>query len=162
MRRRLPVVMSCFALVLAAGCGSGGKSASRESGSGAAGTQTANTKTSSPQASGSAAIVKVNTTPKYAAPSASSPVRSGVVHVAYRNIAIEPHTLRVKVGSTIQWTNYDSIEHNVTSAGGVARFASGNFGEGSTYRIRVTTPGIIHYRCTIHPVSMNGAIEVVK
>ena len=157
MRRRLPVVMSCFALVLAAGCGSAGKSASGESGSGTAGTQTSGTKTSS-----GAAILKVNTTPKYAAPSASSPVRSGVVHVAYRNIAIEPDTLRVKVGSTIQWTNYDSIEHNVTSAGGVARFASGNFGEGSTYRIRVTTPGIIHYRCMIHPVSMNGAIEVVK
>ena len=157
MRRRLPVVMSTFALVLAAGCGSAGKSASGESGSGTAGTQTSGTKTSS-----GAAILKVNTTPKYAAPSASSPVHSGVVHVAYRNIAIEPDTLRVKVGSTIEWTNYDSIEHNVTSAGGVARFASGNFGEGSTYRIRVTTPGIIHYRCTIHPVSMNGAIEVVK
>jgi plastocyanin len=144
--------MSCFALLLVAGCGSGGKSASGESGSGASGTQ----------ASTSPATIKVNTTPKYAAPSPSSPVRGGVVHIAYRNIAIEPDTLRVKVGSTIQWTNYDSIEHNVTSEGAVARFASGNFGEGSTYRIRVTTPGIIHYRCTIHPVSMNGTIEVVK
>jgi plastocyanin len=159
--------MSCFALLLAAGCGSARKSASGESGSAAAGTQTSGTqtsgaRTSGAKASGSGGIIKVNTTPRYAAPSASSPVRSGVVHVAYRNIAIEPDTLRVKVGSTIQWTNYDSIEHNVTSAGGVARFASGNFGEGGTYRVRVTTPGIIHYRCTIHPVSMNGAIEVVK
>jgi len=152
MRRRPPVAMSCFALLLAAGCGSGGKSASGESASGAARTQ----------APTSPATIKVNTTPKYAAPSPSSPVRGGVVNIAYRNIAIEPDTLRVKVGSTVQWTNYDSIEHNVTSAGGVARFASGNFGEGSTYRIRVTTPGIIHYRCTIHPVSMNGTIEVVK
>ena len=39
--------------------------------------------------------------------------------VAYRNIAIDPDTLKVKVGSTIEWTNYDSVEHNVTSEGGV-------------------------------------------
>ena len=84
------------------------------------------------------------------------------MQVAYRNIAIDPDTLRVKVGSTIKWTNYDSIEHNVTSRGGVAQFASGNFGEGGTYEVKVTKPGIIHYVCTIHPTTMNGTIEVVK
>ncbi len=84
------------------------------------------------------------------------------MQIAYRNIAIDPDTLRVKVGSTIKWTNYDSVEHNVTSEGGVAKFASKDFGEGGTYEIRVTKPGIIHYECTIHPASMNGTIEVVK
>ena len=84
------------------------------------------------------------------------------MQIAYRNIAIDPDTLRVKVGSTIKWTNYDSVEHNVTSRGGVAKFASKGFGEGGTYEVKVTQPGIIHYLCTIHPASMNGAIEVVK
>jgi plastocyanin len=84
------------------------------------------------------------------------------VPIAYRNIAIDPDTPRVKVGSTIKWTNYDSVEHNVTSKGGVASFASKNFGEGGTYEVKVTKPGIIHYLCTIHPASMNGTIEVVK
>jgi plastocyanin len=106
--------------------------------------------------------LKTDTTPKYAAPSPSSPIKSGVVQVAYRNIAIDPDTLRVKVGSTIRWTNYDSVEHNVTSEGGVAKFASKDFGERGTYEIEVTKPGIIHYECTIHPASMNGTIEVVK
>lgn len=150
MRRGLPaVVIACSALLLAAGCGSSGSSTSS--------TTTTTTKTSA-----SSGGLKTDTTPKYAAPSSSSPVQSGAVQVAYRNIAINPDTLKVKVGSTIKWTNYDSVEHNVTSEGGVAKFASKDFGEGGTYEIKVTKPGIIHYECTIHPASMNGTIEVVQ
>jgi plastocyanin len=89
-------------------------------------------------------------------------VQSGTVQVAYRNIAISPDTLKVKVGSTIKWTNSDSVEHNVTSAGGPQKFASKTFGENGTFEIKVNKPGVIHYQCTIHPASMNGTIEVVK
>jgi plastocyanin len=89
-------------------------------------------------------------------------VQSGTVSIAYRNIAINPDTLRVKVGSTIRWTDYDSVEHNVTSDGGPQKFASKNFGEGESFEIKATRPGTIHYLCTIHPASMNGAIEVVR
>jgi plastocyanin len=104
----------------------------------------------------------VSTAPKYASPSASAPVQSGVVQIAYHNIAIAPDTLKVKVGSTIRWTNQDAIAHNVTSRGGPAHFASGNFGEGKTFEVKLTAPGVIHYLCTIHPTSMNGTIEVVR
>jgi plastocyanin len=147
MRRGLPVVViACSALMLAAGCGSSNSSTS--SSSTASGTPTGS--------------LKANTTPKYAAPAASSPVQSGTVQVAYRNIAIDPDTLKVKVGSTIKWTNFDSVEHNVTSAGGPQKFASKTFGENGTFEIKVNKPGVIHYTCTIHPASMNGTIEVVK
>jgi plastocyanin len=84
------------------------------------------------------------------------------VDIAYRNIAIAPDTVRVKVGSTIKWTNYDPIPHNVTSEGGVTKFASKNFGEGGTFEITVTKPGIIHYENTLQPTTMNGTIEVVQ
>ena len=84
------------------------------------------------------------------------------MRIAYRNITIAPDTVRVKVGSTIQWTNFDSIDHNVTSEGGPQRFASKNFGEGATFTVQLTKPGVIHYLCTIHPASMNGTIDVVK
>ena len=66
------------------------------------------------------------------------------------------------VGSTIKWTNYDAIEHNVTSEGGPQSFTSKSFGEGKAFEVKVTKPGVIHYECTIHPASMNGTIEVVK
>ncbi len=87
------------------------------------------------------------------------------MQIAYRNIAIDPDTVRVKVGSTIRWTNYDSTPANVTSeggAGGPYKFASKNFGEGGTFEIKASRPGVIHYECTLYPVTMNGTIEVVS
>lgn len=150
MRRAIVVAGACCALLLAAGCGSSGS-----------GFSTATTTPTVSKTVGASAI-KVDTTPKYASPSPSSPVASGIVQVAYRNIAISPDTLRVKVGSTIKWTNYDQVEHNVTSEGGPQQFASKGFGENGTFEIKALKPGVIHYECTIHPASMNGTIEIVK
>jgi plastocyanin len=144
-RRAISAAIFCGALALASGCGSSGGS---------------NGSASSAKTAPSSGL-KVSTTPKYGSPPASAPVRSGVVQIAYRNITIAPDTLKVKVGSTIRWTNYDAIEHNVTSRGGPAHFASHNFGEGKTFEVKLTAPGVIHYLCTIHPTSMNGTIEVV-
>jgi|HubBroStandDraft_2_1064218.scaffolds.fasta_scaffold89224_3 plastocyanin len=153
MRRSLSVLIACSALALVAGCGSSGNPSSSSSSS--ASSSTAKTTSTS-------GGLKPDTTPKYGSPEPSSPVQSGTVQVAYRNIAINPDTIKVKVGSTIKWTNYDSVEHNVTSEGGPQKFASKDFGEGGTYEIKANEPGIIHYECTIHPASMNGTIEVVK
>lgn len=150
MRRTVTATTAVCTLALLAGCGSG---SSGTSGSTTASGSTANT----PSAS-----IKPNTTPKFASPPPSAPVRSGLVQIAYRNIAIDPDTLRVKTGSTVRWTNFDSVEHNVTSEGGPQRFASKTFGEGQSFQIKMTKPGTIHYECTIHPTSMNGTIEVVR
>ncbi|HWX45561.1 MAG TPA: plastocyanin/azurin family copper-binding protein [Solirubrobacteraceae bacterium] len=150
-RSSLSVAATCAVLVFAAGCGS-----SSSSSTGSTGTAPA---TSGAKASSG---LKAVTTPKYAAPSSSQPVQSGVVPIAYRDIAIDPDTVRVKVGSTIKWTNYDPVEHNVTSKSGPISFTSKNFSEGHAVEFKMTKPGIIHYECTIHPTTMNGTIEVVK
>lgn len=144
----LPLVIACSALLFAAGCGSSSSSSSAT--------------TSSTATSASSGGLKTDTTPKYAAPTSSAPVQSGTVQVAYRNIAIDPDTLKVKVGSTIKWTDYDDVTHNVTSQSGPAHFASANLTQGSTFSYKVTKPGVIHYQCTYHPASMNGTIEVVQ
>ncbi len=152
-RRSAPAVVAlCATVALAAGCGSSSSGSSNDS----TGSATATTKTAS--SSG----LKYDTTPKYAAPASSAPVQGGVVPIAYRNIAIDPDTIRVKVGSTIKWTNYDPVEHNVTSESGPLHFASKDFAEGKAVEFKMTKPGIIHYECTIHPATMNGTIEVVK
>jgi plastocyanin len=140
---------ACAALALAAGCGS----------SSSGGSSSTTAKTTKSSASGG---LKYDTAPKYASPSSSAPVQSGVVDIAYRNIAIDPDTIRVKVGTTIKWTDYDPVEHNVTSESGPIKFASKNLHEGSSVEFKMTKPGIIHYECTIHPATMNGTIEVVK
>ena len=134
MSRGVLVALAGSAIALASGCGSsGGPSTSASSPATAATAKTA---------PGSLKIAKA---PKYASPAASAPVRSGVVQVAYRNIAIAPDTVKVKAGSTVQWTNYDAVEHNVTGDGGPEHFASGNFGEGRTFAVKLTKPGVIHY-----------------
>lgn len=150
MRRVITTTVACSALALLTGCGS---SSSTSAGSSTS-ASTAATRTSSG--------LKPNTTPKFASPATSAPVQSGVVEIAYRNIAISPDTLKVRVGSTISWKNFDAIEHNVTSEGGPQRFASKNFGEGAGFEVKAERPGVLHYECTIHPTSMNGTIEIVK
>lgn len=149
-----------------AGCGSSTTSnaGTAATSSTATGAPAATPSVSTPHATSSpGGELKATTTPKFASPEPSAPVQSGVVEVAYRNIAIDPDTLRVKVHSTIKWTNYDSVDHNVTSIGaGPQKFASKEFGENGTFEIKVDRPGIIHYESTTQPATMNGTIEVVK
>jgi plastocyanin len=155
MRTGVAAAFACMSLLLAAGCGSSNKAAAGSA------TSTAST-TSAKAATSPGASIKVDTTPKFASPSKSAPVHGGLVQIAYRNISIEPDTIRVKLGSTIRWTNYDSVPANVTSVSGPQRFASKNFGEGGTFAITASKPGVIHYECTLYPVTMNGTIEVVS
>ena len=144
--------VACAALVLAvAGCGSSGSTTTITT----PGAATAKSKTAT--SSG----LKVVTTPKYASPSSSEPAKSGVVQIAYRNIAIDPDTVRAKVGSTIKWTNEDPEKCNVTSEGGPYKFASKDLGEGGSFELKLDKPGVIHYECTSYPTTMNGTIEVV-
>ncbi len=134
MQRTIAALLAGGVLLLAGGCGSSGGSAPSAS---------------TPPASTSAPAA------------ATGSVHSGTVQVAYRNVAIDPETIRVKVGTTIRWTNYDTVEHNVTSESGPQHFASTDFGQGGTFQIVARKPGVIRYLCTIHPSSMKGEIEVV-
>jgi plastocyanin len=137
MKRVLPLLLVASALVVA-GCGSSGSSSSSSS--------------AAPAAPASSA----------AAPAAPAAAQSGTVPVTYQNIAISPANVTVKVGSTVKWTNMDMIDHNVTTTGGVQSFHSSDFGNGATFSMKVTTPGVIHYICSIHPTAMIGTITVVK
>jgi plastocyanin len=160
MNRGLTATIACCTLVLLAGCGSSGSSTAGSTAT--AGTRTSTSSTATTKTSTGASI-KVDTTPKFASPSSSAPVQSGVVQIAYRNIAIDPDTVRVKVGSTIKWTNYDSAQANVTSVGSAPqRIVSKSFGEGGSFEVKVDKPGVIHYECTLYPTTMNGTIEVVS
>ena len=148
------MLIGCIVAVLVAGCGSSSSSNSTSS--------EAASSTASTTSSGSHSATNLGSKPRFASPSPSQPVRSGAVQVDYHNITINPDTLRVRVGTTVTWVNQDSVEHDVTSQSGPQKFASGTFGEGRTFSVRLTRPGVIHYLCTIHPASMNGTIEVLR
>jgi plastocyanin len=156
----LALAWVCAAVALAAGCGSsesGGTTTTAASGTNGS-TASTSSKTGKPK-EGIIPNGKIN----YASPAANAPVQSGTIKIKYHEITIEPDTLRVKAGSTIEWTNEDPVEHNVTSEPGApSKIASGNFSEGHTFRFTVNKPGVIHYKCTNHPATMNGTIEVVS
>jgi plastocyanin len=145
-----PVALACATALLVAGCGS---SESKST------TSTATTKSSTEKAK--AGIVpngKIN----YAKPPADAPVQSGLVKITYKEFAIEPDTLKAKVGSTLKWTNENTQKCNVKSEGGPYNFDSGDLPEGGTFELKLDKPGTIHYECTGYPATMNGTIEVLK
>jgi plastocyanin len=163
-RRLSSLILTGCALALLSACGSSSPSSPTTATTGS--TAGAPSATGTAKTTGTASVpsegFKVDGTPKFASPSPSAPVQSGLVQIAYRNIAIDPDTARVKAGTTVRWTNYDSTKANVTTVSGPQRFASKNFGEGGTFEVKLTKPGVIHYVCTLYPVTMNGTIEVVS
>jgi plastocyanin len=156
MRSRALAAAAVLGGCVLAGCGSGAGQGTPGSGAGAPAASTG------ADATTGGSSLKVTGTPRFAVPSPSDPVRSGTVQVSYRNITISPGTLRVKAGTTIHWSNFDAVEHNVTSHSGPQRFASKDFGQGQGFAVKLTRPGTIHYLCTIHPATMNGSIEVLR
>ncbi len=172
--------LACLVLALA-GCGSSGSggsssatttssaatSASGAGSSSGGGSSTGSTSTGSSSSgsgstgSSSPASIHIDTTPKFASPPAGAPVRSGTVQIAMRNVSIAPDAIRVKAGTTVKWTNYDALQYNVTSISGPQQVRSGNFGQGGTFQVVLSKPGVLHYVCTNYPTTMNATIEIV-
>ncbi len=87
--------------------------------------------------------------------------------VATSNIAIHdfmfsPMAIKVRVGTTVTWTNQDSVHHTITmdnrSAGGPA---SGEVGQGQTYSYTFSKAGAYTYHCMPHPY-MHGTVLVTN
>jgi plastocyanin len=134
MTKTFALICSVLALALvAAGCGSDdNKSTSSSSGGG-------------------------STKPAKAPPSGGKGAS-----VSLKNIQFSPKTLSVAKGTTVTWTNDDSVNHDVTKTGGPGpKFSSGsgNMAQGDTFKQKLTTPGTIDYVCTVHP-GMAGKITV--
>jgi nitrite reductase (NO-forming) len=82
--------------------------------------------------------------------------------------AYSPNPIRIKVGSTVVWTNNDNIIHTVTSGTPNAANVGEAFGSGltafitpaKTYSNKFTNTGEFTYFCRVHP-TMIGKIVVV-
>ncbi len=69
-------------------------------------------------------------------------------HVTIQNFAFAPLTLKVSVGTTVVWTNKDTVAHTVTATHG--RWGSGTLNQGQTYAYTFKKPGTYAYRCAFH------------
>lgn len=77
--------------------------------------------------------------------------------VTIQNMAFNPSTLNVQVGTKVMWINKDSATHHVVSDTGV--FDSGDLATGQSYNYTFNQTGSFPYHCSIHP-SMTGTIVV--
>jgi amicyanin len=77
--------------------------------------------------------------------------------VSIKNFAFSPATIKVKKGTTVTWTNEDSIEHTVTGDSGGPD--SELIGQGDTYTYTFNEAGTFDYHCKPHP-NMVGKVIV--
>jgi plastocyanin len=93
------------------------------------------------------------------APGSSPAVDVAPNSVDITNFSFAPAVLTLTTGTTVTWTNRDSIAHTVTDeADGIS---SPVLNQGDTFTYRFTKPGTYNYICTIHP-EMHGTIVVTS
>src|SRR5215211_6616349 len=87
--------------------------------------------------------------------SASQEVPADATTVRIVNLAFNPAEVTISTGSTVSWTNDDSVPHTVTSTDGV--FDSGIFDPGANFTWTFDQPGSFPYACQILP-QMQGMV----
>jgi plastocyanin len=63
--------------------------------------------------------------------------------------AYNPNPITITAGSTVTWTNNDTVTHTSTGNGG--GFDSGSIAPGDTFRFTFPSAGTFQYHCSIHP-----------
>jgi predicted lipoprotein with Yx(FWY)xxD motif len=80
------------------------------------------------------------------------------VQVTIQNFAFSPQTITVAPGTTVTWTNKDSVNHTVTSDTD-AWPDSGNLATNRTFSHTFANTGTYTYHCALHP-SMTAKVIV--
>jgi plastocyanin len=86
------------------------------------------------------------------------------VQVSMEDIQFKPAKVTVPRGGIVEWTNNESVGHDVTKESGPGPdFKSGDpgaMGQGDSYFRDFDSPGTIEYVCTVHAPGMKGTITV--
>lgn len=81
----------------------------------------------------------------------------GQNEVYMQSLSFNPSTLTVSQGTTVTWTNKESVAHTVTS--NTSAFSSGSLSKGGTFSHQFNTVGTFPYHCSFHS-GMTGTIIV--
>jgi plastocyanin len=77
--------------------------------------------------------------------------------VEIKNFAFNPDVITIAKGTTVTWTNEDSVQHTVTGIGNDIN--SQTLSQGQKYSFTFNEAGTFEYQCHIHP-SMRGKVIV--
>jgi plastocyanin len=92
-----------------------------------------------------------------AASPAASPAAGATADVTIVGFAFDPAELRVVAGTTVTWTNRDSVPHTATDGDG--SFDTGTIDGGASGSHTFDAPGTFDYVCAFHP-NMTGTVIV--
>jgi amicyanin len=82
--------------------------------------------------------------------------------VTLQDYAFGPKDIKVKVGTTVTWTNQDDVHHSVTADKASADAPKSDlFGKGETYSFTFKKAGVYSYHCEPHPY-MKGTVTVTE
>jgi plastocyanin len=99
-----------------------------------------------------------------AVPSPPTPTPSSV-SVMIKDSQFSPNSITIAKGTTITWTNSDSVQHTITrplEGGGQAVGPdSGVLNPGDSYSYTYNAVGFFPYHCSIHP-ALQGMVEVTR
>ena len=84
-----------------------------------------------------------------ATPPTSEETASTSPEINISGFAFVPATVTVTVGTTVTWTNLDSVAHTITSETDL--FDSGNLARNATFSYSFTDRGTFNYYCANHP-----------
>lgn len=73
------------------------------------------------------------------------------------NSKFSPSSITISAGTTVTWTNQESVVHTVTSDNNT--FSSGDLGKKKTFSYTFSTTGTFPYHC-IHHSGMTGTVIV--
>jgi amicyanin len=90
---------------------------------------------------------------------AAGPNEATEVKVKIANLAYDPPTLTVKVGTKVTWTNQDEVPHTVTSTTKPRLLKSPALDTNDSFSHVFKEPGTFKYFCTVHP-KMAGTVVV--
>ena len=89
----------------------------------------------------------------------ASPAAEADVTVEIKDFAYRDGALEVKVGTTVEWVQFDTVPHTVTSIPGGDIFQSGKMSKGDVFSYTFTEPGTYEYFCEYHD-NMKGTVIV--
>src|SRR5665213_531968 len=76
------------------------------------------------------------------------------------NLNFVPHVLAVQKGSTVDFLNEDSVNHNVSSPSSCCSFDLGQWGKGVVKNYTFDSPGAATLLCSLHPEMMAYVVVV--
>jgi plastocyanin len=111
--------------------------------------------TPSPGASPTASPSATSQASAKASPAASPTGAACTVEI--KDFAFHPAQIEISTGTTVTWTNNDTVAHTATATDGT--FDSGILDPGASFTYTFDKPGSYDFACLIHP-QMKGTVTV--